>query len=80
LAGHQEAVYRNVFANIAGVLPDEGRFYMQSMVWGPNMIPEEQIDMDALLRALPERGSDAWSLAGLGRQFPAPGLRLVESN
>jgi cyclopropane-fatty-acyl-phospholipid synthase len=74
LAGHQEAVYREVFANIAGVLPDKGRFYMQSMVWGPNMIPEEQIDMDALLRGLPERGSDAWVLALLGRQFPGSWL------
>jgi hypothetical protein len=33
----------------------DGRFYMQSIVWGPNMIPVEEIDIDAL-RALPERG------------------------
>jgi cyclopropane-fatty-acyl-phospholipid synthase len=74
LAGRQEAVYRDVFANIAGVLPDDGRFYMQSMVWGPNMIPEAQIDMDSLVRGLPERGSDAWILALLGRQFPGSWL------
>jgi len=73
LAGRQEEVYREVFANIASVLPDEGRFYMQSMVWGPNMIPAEQIDIDAL-RALPPRDSDAWILALLGRQFPGSWL------
>ena len=37
------------------------------------MIPAEQIDMDAL-RALPERDSDAWVLALLGRQFPGSWL------
>jgi cyclopropane-fatty-acyl-phospholipid synthase len=73
LAGRQEEIYRSVFARIASVLPDDGRFYMQSMVWGPNMIPVEQIDIDAL-RALPERDSDAWILALLGRQFPGSWL------
>ena len=73
LAGRQEEIYRSVFARIASVLPDDGRFYMQSMVWGPNMIPVEQIDIDAL-RALPERDSDAWVLALLGRQFPGSWL------
>ncbi len=73
LAGRQEEIYREVFAGIASVLPDDGRFYMQTMVWGPNMIPAGQIDIDAL-RALPERGSDAWVLALLGRQFPGSWL------
>ena len=73
LAGRQEEIYREAFANIASVLPDGGRFYMQSMVWGPNMIPVEEIDID-VLRALPERGSDAWILALLGRQFPGSWL------
>ena len=73
LAGRQGEIYRGVFAGIASVLPDDGRFYVQTMVWGPNMIPAEQIDMEAL-RALPERGSDAWVLALLGRQFPGSWL------
>ena len=73
LAGRQEEIYRGVFARIASVLPDNGRFYLQTMVWGPNMIPAEQIDIDAL-RALPERDSDAWVLALLGRQFPGSWL------
>jgi cyclopropane-fatty-acyl-phospholipid synthase len=73
LAERQEEIYRGVFARIASVLPDDGRFYLQTMVWGPNMIPAEQIEIDAF-RALPERDSDAWVLALLGREFPGSWL------
>src|SRR5437588_6041321 len=59
LSGRQEEIYREVFANIASVLPDDGRFYMQSMVWGPNMNPVEELDMGAL-PTIPERGAGAW--------------------
>ncbi|TMM17702.1 MAG: methyltransferase domain-containing protein, partial [Actinobacteria bacterium] len=72
-AGRQEEVYRGLFARIASVLPDQGRFYLQTMVFGRNMIPAEQIDIDAL-RGLPPRDSDAWYLALLGRQFPGSWL------
>jgi cyclopropane-fatty-acyl-phospholipid synthase len=50
------------------VLPDTGRFYLQTMVFGPNMIPLEDIDIGA------SRGSDAWYLALLGCQFPGSWL------
>ncbi len=73
LAGRQEGIYGAVFARIASLLPEGGRFYVQTMVWGPNMIPEEEIDFDAL-RGLPPRDSDAWVLALLGRQFPGSWL------
>jgi cyclopropane-fatty-acyl-phospholipid synthase len=63
-AGQQEEIYRNLFANIAGVLPDKGRFYLQTMVFGRNMIPIDDVDIDA------PRDSDAWYLALLGHQFP----------
>ena len=63
-AGRQEKLYRGVFARIASLLPDGGRFYLQTMVFGRNMIPLERIDIDA------PRASDAWYLALLGRQFP----------
>jgi cyclopropane-fatty-acyl-phospholipid synthase len=76
-AGRQEDVYRKLFARIASVLPDDGRFYLQTMVFGRNMIPEEQIDIDAL-RALPERDSDAWYIALMGRQFPGSWLPFGE--
>jgi cyclopropane-fatty-acyl-phospholipid synthase len=72
-AGRQEDVYRALFARIARLLPAKGRFYLQTMVFGRNMVPAEQIDIDAL-KALPPNGSDAWYLALMGRQFPGSWL------
>src|SRR5947207_2086422 len=46
-AGRQDEIYEDLFARIASVLPDEGRFYLQTMVFGRNMIPVEQIDRHA---------------------------------
>jgi cyclopropane-fatty-acyl-phospholipid synthase len=88
-AGRQEEIYRGIFARVAGLLPPGGRLYLQTMVFGRNMIPLEQVDVHA------PRDSDAWYLALLGRQFPGswlpadmnqvvrcaqPGLRLVSSS
>jgi cyclopropane-fatty-acyl-phospholipid synthase len=63
-AGRQEQLYRDVFARISSLLPDGGRFYLQTMVFGRNMIALERIAIDA------PRTSDAWYLALMGRQFP----------
>ncbi|MBV9425285.1 MAG: class I SAM-dependent methyltransferase [Solirubrobacterales bacterium] len=63
-AGHQEQIYRRFFEQIAGVLLDHGRFYLQTMVFGRNMIPLDQIDRHA------PRDSDAWYLAMMGAAFP----------
>jgi len=63
-AGRQEEIYRGLFAQTASVLPEGGRFYLQTMVFGRNMIPADRIDINA------PRGSDAWYLALMGRQFP----------
>jgi cyclopropane-fatty-acyl-phospholipid synthase len=91
--GRQDEIYRRLFERVASVLPDNGRFYLQTMVFGRNMIAPEEIDLDALL-ALPARDSDAWYLALMGRQFPGswlpfgqeqitrcaePSMRLVSS-
>jgi cyclopropane-fatty-acyl-phospholipid synthase len=62
--GRQEQIYRGLFAGVADVLPEKGRFYLQTMVFGRNMIPLEEVDIDA------PRDSDAWILALLSRQFP----------
>jgi cyclopropane-fatty-acyl-phospholipid synthase len=72
-AGRQEETYRELFAHVASLLPDGGRFYLQTMVFGRNMIPADEIDIDAL-QALPERDSDAWYIALMGRQFPGSWL------
>jgi cyclopropane-fatty-acyl-phospholipid synthase len=63
-AGRQDEIYRDLFARVASVLPDGGRLFLQTMVFGRNMIPLEQVDIDA------PRDSDAWYLALMGRQFP----------
>ena len=67
-AGRQEEVYRSLFARIASLLPEGGRLYLQTMVFGRNMIPLEEIDINA------PRDSDAWYLALMGRQFPGSWL------
>jgi cyclopropane-fatty-acyl-phospholipid synthase len=68
-AGRQDDIYRNFFGRVAGLLPDGGRLYLQTMVFGHNMIAAEGLDTQRR-RALPPRGSDEWYLAVLGRQFP----------
>jgi cyclopropane-fatty-acyl-phospholipid synthase len=88
-AGRQERIYGDLFANIAGMLPAGGRLYLQTMVFGRNMIDPDEVDIDA------PRDSDAWYLALMQHQFPGsflpfgseqiiraaePELRLVESS
>jgi cyclopropane-fatty-acyl-phospholipid synthase len=63
-AGRQDDVYRELFANTATVLPQGGRFYLQTMVFGPNMIDPERVSIDA------PRESDEWYLALMQHQFP----------
>jgi cyclopropane-fatty-acyl-phospholipid synthase len=70
--GRQDDVYREIFSRIASVLPPQGRLYLQTMVFGPNMIPLDEVDVRA------PRDSDAWYLALLGRQFPGSWLPLGE--
>jgi cyclopropane-fatty-acyl-phospholipid synthase len=77
-AGRQEEVYRGLFERWAGLLPEGGRLYLQTMVFGRNMIPLEEISIDA------PRDSDAWYLALMGAQFPGSFLpygqeQVVES-
>ena len=62
--GRQEDIYSQLFANAAGLLPDKGRFYLQTMVFGRNMIPIDQVDRNA------PRESDAWYLAMMQAAFP----------
>jgi cyclopropane-fatty-acyl-phospholipid synthase len=88
-AGRQEEIYRALFANAADVLPPSGRFYLQTMVFGRNMIPLDEVDEHA------PRDSDAFILFLLSCEFPGswlpygleqlvrcaePHFRLVESS
>lgn len=67
-AGRQDAVYGELFERIAGLLPQGGRLYLQTMVFGRNMIPADEIDIDA------PRDSDGWYVALMRRQFPGSWL------
>jgi cyclopropane-fatty-acyl-phospholipid synthase len=71
-AGEQEKIYRGIFERVASVLPQGGRLYLQTMVFGRNMIPIEQVDIDA------PHGSDAFVLALMERQFPGSWLPFGE--
>jgi cyclopropane-fatty-acyl-phospholipid synthase len=66
-AGRQPGVYRDFFQRIASLLPDGGRLYLQTMVYGRKMIPAEQAI--AALQTMPPEHTDAWYLALLARQF-----------
>jgi cyclopropane-fatty-acyl-phospholipid synthase len=63
-AGRQDEIYRDLFARVATVLPDGGRMYLQTMVFGRRMIPIDTVSLQA------PQGSDAWYLALLQHQFP----------
>jgi cyclopropane-fatty-acyl-phospholipid synthase len=77
-AGRQEEIYRGFFGRVASVLPEGGRLYLQTMTFGRRMIPLDDVDIGA------ERGSDAWYLALLARQFPGSflpaGLEQIEAS
>lgn len=67
-AGQQNAVYADFFNRLSSLLPVGGRFYMQTMVFGPNMPPFEAISLDA------DKDSDAYFLALMIAQFPGSWL------
>ncbi len=67
-AGQQDEVYARFFRNLTELLPTGGRFYMQTMVFAKNMIPLEEISLDA------PKDSDSYSLALMIAQFPGSWL------
>lgn len=66
--GKQEQVYRDFFDHLYELLPVGGRFYMQTMVFSKNMLPLEEISVDA------EYGSTSHVLALMIKQFPGSWL------
>src|SRR5690606_35339480 len=67
-AGRQDAVYDNLFRVAHDVIAPGGRFFLQTMVFGPNMIPADQIDVRA------PRGSVEQALGLMEKQFPGSWL------
>ena len=88
-AGRQDDIYRDIFARVATTIPKGGRLYLQTMVFGRNIIPIDEVSIDA------PRDSDAWYVALMQHQFPGsflpfgseqvvrnaePDFRLVEGS
>ncbi len=67
-AGKQEAIYHDVFRRVAELLPENGRFFLQTMVFGKNMVPVDQVDVTA------PRDSDGFYVGLLAKQFPGSWL------
>ncbi|MBM4187518.1 MAG: methyltransferase domain-containing protein [Gemmatimonadetes bacterium] len=67
-AGRQEAIYGDIFRRVASLIPSGGRFFLQTMVFGPNMIPADQVSVEA------PPHSDAWYLGLMSKQFPGSWL------
>jgi cyclopropane-fatty-acyl-phospholipid synthase len=67
-AGKQEEIYRDLFRRVATLLPAKGRFYLQTMVFGENMLPVDRLDVNA------PRDSDEYMLGLMEKQFPASWL------
>lgn len=67
-AGKQDEIYTRFFKHIADLLPVGGRYYMQTMVFSKNMIPFEEIDINA------DKDSDSYALALMVKQFPGSWL------
>ena len=54
-AGEQDAIYAGLFERIADLLPEDGRLYLQTMVFGRNMI--EPARATSMRRATPTSGT-----------------------
>jgi cyclopropane-fatty-acyl-phospholipid synthase len=66
--GKQEQVYSDFFKTLSELLPVGGRFYMQTMTFSKNMIPFEELDVNA------PKGSAAYIMALMVKQFPGSWL------
>ena len=66
--GKQEQIYSDFFKTLYDLLPSGGRFYMQTMVFGKNMIDFKDIDVNA------EKGSAAHVMALMIKEFPGSWL------
>ena len=66
--GKQEQIYSDFFRTVYHLLPSKGRFFLQTMTWGRNMIDVEDIV------ANPEKGSDAFYIKLMTDHFPGSWL------
>jgi len=70
--GKQDEIYTNFFKNVSSLLPDKGRFYMQTMVFTKRTPALEKVDVDA------PKDSPEYALALMVKQFPGSWLPYSE--
>ncbi|MEO6231955.1 MAG: class I SAM-dependent methyltransferase [Ferruginibacter sp.] len=66
--GNQEKVYNDFFAHVANLLPTGGRFFLQTMTFGKNMLPAEVMNLNA------PKNSDEYLLALSAKHLPGSWL------
>ena len=66
--GKQEAIYHDFFQTAFHLLPSGGRLYLQTMIFGPNKVPYDDIDVNAA------EGSAAHIMGLMLKQFPGSWL------
>jgi cyclopropane-fatty-acyl-phospholipid synthase len=71
-AGKQDKVYSNFFKNVSDLLPPNGRFYMQTMVFTKSTPSIDKIDVHA------DKHSVEYALALMIKQFPGSWLPYSE--
>ena len=66
--GRQEEIYRRFFENVSNLLPAGGRFFLQTMAWGKNMIDVTDLSGAA------DKHSDAFLIKLMTDHFPGSWL------
>ena len=66
--GRQEKIYGDFFKTVADLLPTGGRFFLQTMTFGKNMIDANALDMQA------SKNSDEYILALTAKHLPGSWL------
>jgi cyclopropane-fatty-acyl-phospholipid synthase len=71
-AGKQDEIYSNFFKTVSNLLPANGRFYMQTMVFTKTTPPLDKVSVHA------DKNSDEYALALMVKQFPGSWLPYSE--
>lgn len=71
-AGNQDKVYRDFFRGLSDLLPSGGRFYMQTMTFDKNMMPLEEVSVEA------DKKSPSYAMALMVKEFPGSWLPYGE--
>ena len=74
LAGKQDQIYDDFFRLCHELLPEGGRLFLQTMMWGKNAPEYTKISLTA------EKGSNEYIIAVLGKFFPGSWLPFGEEH